>query len=278
MITKLSNDVGSLIEQQEVNWTYALPLQALEAQTVSIGRDGTTMYLRSDGYRETMNGTISFHDKEGNRIHTIYMAQAPEYGKATFNARLQREIEQVKRLVTKVTYIGLADGAKDNWTYLDPFIDVAILDFWHASEYLALASKAASKSTYERKEWLKTARHTLRHEIGGATKLLKQMKRFKRKRKLSKVAKDSLKKATTYFSNHKHQMDYAEHAAVNYPIGSGVTEAACKVIVKERLCQSGMKWKTEGAQSTLNIRALYHSDGRWNQFWNYVDQFEFNFN
>lgn len=88
-ITNMSNSIGRLIEQQETNWSYALPPQALEAEVVSIGRDGTTMYLRGDGYRETMNGTISFYDKEGNRVHTIYMAQAPQYGKATFNKRFE---------------------------------------------------------------------------------------------------------------------------------------------------------------------------------------------
>jgi hypothetical protein len=35
-------------------------------------------------------------------------------------------------------------------------------------------------------------------------------------------------------------MDYAGRVAANEPIGSGVTEAACKVIVKQRLCGSGM--------------------------------------
>lgn len=277
-ISCLSNEVGSLIEQQEQNWTYALPPQAIEAQVVSIGRDGTTMYLRSDGYRETMNGTISFYDQSGNRVHTIYLAQAPEYGKATFNERFAKEIGRIKGLVKQATYIGLADGAKDNWTFLEPFTEVSILDFWHASEYLSLASKAASKSAYERKQWLEQARHDLRNEAQGASKLLKQMKGFRRKRKLSKVAKQSLEQAITYFTNHKHQMKYAEHADANYPIGSGVTEAACKVIVKQRLCQSGMKWKLNGAQNTLNIRALSHSGGRWKQFWNYVDQCEFNLN
>lgn len=277
-IANLSNDVGALIDQQAPNWSYVLPIQATDAQVVSFGRDGTTMYLRGEGYRETMNGTISFHDKEGNRVHTIYLAQAPEYGKATFNQRFVWEIERVKSLLPQAAYIGLADGAKDNWTFLESYTDVSILDFWHASEYLALASKAASKSAYERKQWLEDARHTLRHEPQGVDKLFRQMKRFRRKHKLSKIAKESLEKAITYFGNHKHQMDYAAYNEDNYPIGSGVTEAACKVIVKERLCQSGMKWNLDGAQSTLSIRALYHSDGRWCQFWNYVDKFEFSLN
>ena len=277
-ITCLSNDVGKLIEQQESNWSYALPPQALKAKVVSIGRDGTTMYIRSDGYRETMNGTISFYDDQGNRLHTIYMAQAPEYGKTSFNEKFEREIIRVKHLVEKATYVGLADGAKDNWTFLEKFTEVSIIDFWHASEYLTLASKACSKSAYERKQWLEQARHDLRYEADSACKLLKQMKKFRRKHKLSEIAKEGLERAITYFSNHLHQMEYSEHANNNLPIGSGVTEAACKVIVKERLCQSGMKWRINGAQNTLNIRALSHSDGRWKQFWNFVNNYDFSLN
>ena len=30
-----------------------------------------------------------------------------------------------------------------------------------------------------------------------------------------------------YFTNHQHQMKYAEHAVANFPIGSGVSEGAC---------------------------------------------------
>jgi len=37
--------------------------------------------------------------------------------------------------------------------------------------------------------------------------------------------------------------NYVEAIAANLPIGSGITEAACKVIIKARLCCSGMKWK-----------------------------------
>ena len=37
-------------------------------------------------------------------------------------------------------------------------------------------------------------------------------------------------------------MNYAVFAAMSLPIGSGVTEAACKTLVKQRLCGSGMQW------------------------------------
>jgi hypothetical protein len=68
-------------------------------------------------------------------------------------------------------------------------------------------------------------------------------------------------------------MDYAGYIAKNLPIGSGVTEAACKVLVKQRLCGSGMRWKEQGVRAVLSLRALVQSTGRWNQFWSKINQY-----
>ena len=70
-------------------------------------------------------------------------------------------------------------------------------------------------------------------------------------------------------------MKYAEHLSQNLPLGSGVTEAACKTIVKQRLCCSGMKWKEAGAAVVLSLRTLSHSCGRWEEFWQKIDQYGF---
>ena len=77
----------------------------------------------------------------------------------------------------------------------------------------------------------------------------------------------------TYFTNNKDKMKYAQSVKKNLPIGSGVTEAACKVIVKQRLCGSAMKWKEKGAAAVLNLRCINYSAGRWQQFWEKINQF-----
>lgn len=279
-IRKLSQEVGNIVEAEESLIQYSLPPEVIGSESVGLGRDGTTMYIRKDGYRETMSGTISFYDVGGNRGHTIYVAQSPEYGKSGFNERFTREIGIVKSLLSKkeVTCVGLADGAADNWTYLKDHSSVEILDYWHATEYLTKASKASSKSYYERRKWFEQSRTKLKTQKNGANDLLAEMKKFRRKKNLSKIAKTSLEKAITYFTNHKHQMKYADYLEKNYPIGSGVTEAACKVVVKERMCQSGMKWTLGGSQKTLAIRALWLTNGRWKQFWNHIDQYGFSQN
>ena len=67
-------------------------------------------------------------------------------------------------------------------------------------------------------------------------------------------------------------MNYARYRAQNYPIGSGVTEAACKTLVKQRLCSSGMKWVERGARIVLSLRALVLTNERWSQFWSKINQ------
>jgi len=104
---------------------------------------------------------------------------------------------------------------------------------------------------------------------------IKDESKANRSKKNQEKTQKSLGSAITYFTNNieKSRMDYAESVTLNYPIGSGVTEAACKTIVKQRLGQSGMQWKDKGAGIILSLRALAHSTGRWEQFWSKVNQY-----
>ena len=66
-------------------------------------------------------------------------------------------------------------------------------------------------------------------------------------------------------------MDYNLYQEKHFPIGSGVTEAACKTLVKQRLCQSGMKWGEKGARLVLCLRALICTPSRFEQFWDRIN-------
>ena len=251
------------------SWSYSTGISSSEVSGIAISLDGTCMLLREDGWRQAMVGSISLLNNEGIRIHTTYHAQAPEYGKETFYRYLAKEIESIKKKYQDKRCIGLADGAADNWKFLEPFVDVQVLDFFHATEYLTKVSKAVFKDKSEAEEWLKQTCHILKHETDGAELLLEGMNNLMNKKKNKK---EEIEKAVTYFSNHLHQMDYANYLARNIPIGSGVIEAACKVIIKQRMCSSGMRWTDEGAKSVLVLRCFNETNGKWNQFWKKVSK------
>jgi hypothetical protein len=40
-------------------------------------------------------------------------------------------------------------------------------------------------------------------------------------------------------------------------------EAACKVIIKQRMCNSSMKWSDTGAKNILILRCFNETNGKW---------------
>ena len=274
-VQDVTDAVAAVALAKEEDWDYVLPEPEEPTSTITIGIDGTCLLMCEGGWRETMVGTIGFYDAGGERQQTIYLGATPEYGKATFLGRMEREIARVKASHPKARYVGLADGAKGNWEFLCRHTEVQVIDFWHAAEYLSDAGDALfCGSTGAKKPWLEASCHRLKHEPGAARQLIRDLKRAAAEKGVSPDQED-VAAAITYFSNQSRQgrMDYAGLVESHVPIGSGVTEAACKVLVKQRLCGSGMKWKEPGAAAVLSLRCLSYTTDRWSQFWRKIDQY-----
>lgn len=269
-IQNLSESVSEI--RQQKHWTYTPEVPLSDVRVIGISLDGTCMLLCGDGYRQAMVGSVSLYNEMGERIHTRYTASPPQNGKERFYKAFHDDIEQIRRLYPSAVYVGLADGAVDNWSYLQKYVTYQILDFFHASEYLSLVSKAAFKRSFEGKDWLEKACTKLKNEQNGAGELLKEMRKMLKKH-IGEKRKTEIQKSVTYFTNHLHQMRYWEYQEQKLPIGSGIIEAACKVIIKQRLCNSGMKWTDSGARTVLALRCTHESDDMWKQFWSKIDRY-----
>ena len=274
-VQDVTDAVAAVALAKEEDWDYVLPEPEEPTSTITIGIDGTCLLMCEGGWRETMVGTIGFYDAGGERQQTIYLGATPEYGKATFLGRMEREIARVKASHPKARYVGLADGAKGNWEFLCRHTEVQVIDFWHAAEYLSDAGDALfCGSTGAKKPWLEASCHRLKHEPGAARQLIRDLKRTAAEKGVSPDQED-VAAAITYFTDQSRlgRMDYARLVGSHVPIGSGVAEAACKVLVKQRLCGSGMKWKEPGAAAVLSLRCLSYTTDRWSQFWRKIDQY-----
>ncbi len=273
-VRKLGHHFADVAMAKEDVWEYATPELEREVTTVSISIDGANMPIKDDGFREAMCGTISMYDEAGERLHTIYVGQAPESGKGEFKRRFSNEIEKIKTLFPEAHYIGLADGAKDNWTFLGEYVDDQLLDFFHASEYVGDAAAAIfCGNDKKRLEFIVKSLHNLKHKKGAAKRLLNEIQEYGDSKKRLASLRDQLDACITYFTNNYDKMQYYKFTKADKPIGSGVVEAACKTLVKQRLCASGMRWKKTGANHVLKLRSLKMTKGRWQQFWDYVGRF-----
>ena len=275
-VQNITDWVGSIACAQEEKWEYDLPKLNEPISTIVFSLDGAYILMVNEGYREAMVGNLSLYDCDGKRQYTLYLGEAPEYGKASFKERYEHEISRLKVLYPDALYLGIADGAKDNWTFLEHHTERQLLDFYPVTEYLAKVSHAVfPKKTGEvqRKKWLSERCSQLKHEKNAAQTILDELETLT-DNKLPKSIKDDLESTITYFSNNinKDRMNYALHRDEKLPIGSGVTEAACKTLVKQRLCASGMRWKIKGAKVVLSLRALVQTTNRWQQFWDKIIQ------
>src|SRR5918996_6161415 len=95
-VQNVCDGMGAVAFAKEEDWHYKLPALEKPVATIAVGLDGTCMLLTDEGYRQAMVGTVVLYDRRGERQHTMYTAAVPEYGKATFFARLEQEIASVK--------------------------------------------------------------------------------------------------------------------------------------------------------------------------------------
>jgi hypothetical protein len=225
------------------------------------------------GYQEVGCGTVSFYDRQGERLATRRMARMPEPKKATLKRMLQDEIIRVLERRPELWVVALADGAKDNWTFLSKEmlegIEVArlieIVDFFHAAEQLHGALETAYGKSPQCKAQFEKLRHILREDDKGVEKVIRSLLHLRNRHPRRK----KIRQVLGYFRRNRDRMQYAKWAAEGLPIGSGVVEAACKTLATQRMKRSGMRWREEGGQAILTFRGLVQSD-RFQRGWQLV--------
>ena len=228
----------------------------MNAETV----DGTAVEA---GWREASSGVVSLLDAAGNMVQTNYFGRLPEQGKTSLKAQVSHEaFHWLERKDLKV--VAIADGARDNWAFLDTFSpDVVLLDYFHAAQHLKVAADAAfGPDSAEGEAWFETWRHVLRHDPKGAGKVIDALRYLLRKGKGSA----DIARELGYFRANRKRMNYSQVANAGFPIGSGAVEAANRFLVNSRMKRSGQRWGRDGGQGVLTFRSLLRSD-RFDRAW-----------
>ncbi len=85
-------------------------------------------------YQEVACATLSFCNAEGERLKTVRFARMPEAKKATLKSTVAAEVHAALAQRPTLTVVKVADGAPDNWTFLDTLAPEghAVVDFFHA--------------------------------------------------------------------------------------------------------------------------------------------------
>jgi len=178
------------------------------------------------------------------------MMESKEFSKLIWATGCQQQAQLADELIF------LGDGAEWIWNEVEHNYPEAIqiVDWFHATEYIAPVAKAAFNDEQRQQTWITQVRTDL--WAGDLNAVIAAFNRFTDHPKAADVAQ----KGVTSFTNNRHRMDYPTYRANGYQIGSGTIESGCKQIVTQRLKVAGAIWEQSNAVKTAKARAAFLSD------------------
>jgi hypothetical protein len=248
---------------------------------LSVGRDGITLGLQIPGWEVwevASTATLTVLDRRGKRLGTVYLAYGPERGQRTMSQQLTRLLREVLRRwhgpLPRLCYV--TDAGDNETSYYNQVLRrlrhprtgervlwVRVLDYYHASERLWTMAEALFGGGRACVAWVRKMQKLLLRPH-GIKRVLHSAAALRCRRALSDKRAADFTTAYQYLRSRRSYLRYAEYRRVGIPLGSGVTEAACKTVYTQRLKLSGMRWKKAGAQTILNLRVVLLS-GVWDQ-------------
>lgn len=245
---------------------------------LSVGRDGITLATRPHGFYEVATvATLTVYDRRQNRLGSVYLGLTPELGQTTMSAELtalvQETLAACPQKLPRLVY--LTDAGDAECGYFDqvlrklrhPTTDQRlewqrIFDYYHAGQRLTTMGEALlGAGTREAESWTVKMRKLLK-QSNGVFRVLHSAAALAARRELSATRRKEYQRAYNYLRDRAEHLRYHEYRRRGLPIGSGVTEAACKTLFTQRLKLSGMRWSEAGAQMILNLRSIRLS-GIW---------------
>jgi hypothetical protein len=271
--------MAELQERRLLTWLeQAEKSRGRQRPVLAVGRDGVMIPMRRGGYQEASTATVSVYDRRRRRLGTIYLGQMPEEKQATLSraltALLRATLTAWQGPLPRLAYItdkGSApeeyyrrvlkkmkhprDGKALTWEW--------VLDFYHVCSYIGkMADALFGPETPAGAQWFAKMRRWVRERRQGVSQVLRSAMQYLDRRKMTKAHKAEFWKAYRYLRRHRRLMDYLGYRRRGLPIGSGVTEAACKTVFTQRFKRSGMRWRHESGQVILDLRVI-HLSGIW---------------
>lgn len=161
-------------------------------------------------------------------------------------------------------------AVQDGADWLQGFVDyhrpdaVRILDFPHAAQRITAIGQTLLEESAAG-AWISQHLHALKHT--GPAILLTELVHLQQQHPSSELLRDNL----AYLEKRQDQLQYPAFQANGWPIASGMTESANKLVVEARLKGAGMHWARDNVNSMLALRNIVCSD-RWAQEWPRITQ------
>jgi hypothetical protein len=280
VVAALAESLSPLRQEQQVERLLGLLTKAFDSRgkyrpSLVAGRDGVMVQTRPC-WEEASTATVTVYDRRGRRLGSVYLGRMPELGQAAMTQQLQDLLTAVLAAwpgpLPRLHYVTDAgshplefyrrvlrgmrhprSGQRLQWTWS--------VDYYHAAQRISKLAECLFGVGREASAWAAKMRKTLRDKPGGVGRVLHSAGALRSRLGLTGTKKE-YDQAANYLRRFSKHMNYDSYRRQGLPIGSGVTEAACKSIFGYRFKQSGMRWRPATGQHILDLRVILKS-GIW---------------
>ena len=215
-------------------------------------------------------GTVTLHDAEGHELVSRRYTALPHEGPEVIVKRIMADVRAYRDQRPDLHLAVLQDGAPELWNAVRPALSVVTktwdeaIDRFHLEERLGEALGLLPIDSTERRRLWEAWTQRLDQDDDAIDAIESTLRAWHGK--LAPAAAGKLWEHLVYLRNNKDRMRYASLLRKGLPVGSGITEAACKSVVGQRTAGSGQRWHDEGLAAALTLRALHRSE-RLPRFW-----------
>jgi len=225
-------------------------------------------------YRMAYAATVTLVDSQGEALLTRRYAIEASDSEHVMIARAMADVRHYLTQRRDLLVAVVQDGAHEMWNLVRPELEKLrtegrlrswseAIDFCHLLERLGEALELCGDEG--RQGRLQSWRADLENK-DGAIDSIASFLRFHRTDPSTDGKRQKLEAHITYIENNNDRMRYRRMRLRGLPIGSGVTESACKTLVNMRAKGAGQRWHCSGLRGALNLRAINASD-RFDAFW-----------
>jgi len=280
LIRLVTEEMGKKVFDQDMaraKVAYEKPEIAAPALLERYRKDGN-LYIFTDGsqvntiskdekgstWREMKLGLVfydgdSIRRKDGKMIITkkeyvTFFGGVDEFKKLLFDAAARAGYGKIRQVV----FVG--DGSHWIWNMCEELFPdaVQILDYYHLSENVhSFAKYQYPDNEIKMKGWAKDILDKI--DKGLVEEVLASLPDLKDTKLPAQVPN-----LRVYIENNRGRIDYRRYKLRGYYIGSGAIESGNKLVIQQRMKQSGMRWSMSGGQYIAALRAKYTSN-QWDK-------------
>jgi hypothetical protein len=234
-------------------------------------------------FRMAYVATLAIHDEHGETLKSTRLASTAGEGPGELLRRLGDEVRHVLAQRPDLLLTVVQDGAPELWNLVDAWLEregftaaAKMIDRFHVDERLAQICLAVANQPEVARDLYQGWRTQLNRSDGAIDRICRRLNELsdayfgqvdddpmppywasRAKTHLSGEAASIAWTNLAYLDRHRKYLRYATARRQGLPIGSGVTEGACKSVITMRFKRSGQRWFEHGLSPCLQLRALH---------------------